>query len=123
MSARTIKISYWILTIIFALFMVFSGVVELMQTESAQKGIVDLGYPVYFNYIIGVAKLLGVVAILQSRFKTIKEWAYAGFTFDIVGAGASLLLVGGGIMSLLFVVPFLAVLFGSYVLWKKLEEV
>jgi hypothetical protein len=103
--------------------MVFSGVVELMQTESAQKGIVDLGYPVYFNYIIGVAKLLGVVAILQSRFKTIKEWAYAGFTFDIVGAGASLLLVGGGIMSLLFVVPFLAVLFGSYVLWKKLEEV
>lgn len=92
-----------------------------MQTESAQKALSDLGYPVYLNYIIGVAKLLGAIAIIQNKFRTIKEWAYAGFTFDLLGAGASFLLAGGGIASLFFILPFLIVLFGSYVLWKKMN--
>ncbi len=60
MKDKTVKIVYWIVTIIFCAFMLFSATVELMQIESAQKGLIDLGYPVYLNYILGVAKLLGV---------------------------------------------------------------
>ncbi len=48
--------------------------------------IVHLGYPLYFLNIIGVWKLLGVVAILVPGFKLVKEWAYAGFFFVMSGA-------------------------------------
>lgn len=45
-----------------------------------------LGYPAYFLTIIGVWKILGVVAVLIPKFTTLKEWAYAGFFFAMSGA-------------------------------------
>ncbi|HTB32975.1 MAG TPA: DoxX family protein, partial [Bacteroidia bacterium] len=48
-----------------------------------------LGYPVYFLTILGVWKILGVIAILVPKFKLVKEWAYAGFFFAMTGALAS----------------------------------
>ena len=101
--------------------MTFSAISELLQTESAQKAMVDLGYPLYLNYILGGAKLLGVIALLVPSFKIIKEWAYAGFTFDILGAGASIALKGEPLMALT-ILPFLIVMFLSYGLWKKVEK-
>ncbi|MEN9626338.1 MAG: hypothetical protein RL557_666 [archaeon] len=121
MKQRTIKIWYWIITILFCAFMTFSAVSELLQTESAQKVMVDLGYPPYLNYILGIAKILGVIALLIPQFKVIKEWAYAGFAFDIIGAGLSIGFDGGGWMALT-VLPFLVVMFISYSLWKKVEK-
>ncbi len=122
MTPKTIKILYWIVTILFGAFMLFSGVVEILQTESAQVALTALGYPVYLNYIIGVAKILGVIAIIQVRFQTIKEWAYAGFTIDLVGAAASVGLNGDGFLAMVFMVPFFVVLFASYALWKKVQK-
>lgn len=121
MRPRTIKVWYWIVTLLFCAFMTFSAVSELLQTESAQKVMVDLGYPIYLNYILGIAKILGVIALLMPQFKTIKEWAYAGFAFDIIGAGLSIAFDGGGLMALT-TLPFLIVLFISYSLWKKVER-
>jgi hypothetical protein len=120
MQPKTQKILYWAITIIFALFMAFSGISELLQIESAKQVLTALGYPTYVNYILGIAKLLGVIAILQWRFKTIKEWAYAGFTIDILGATASNFFVEGigpALMTVIFFIP----LFLSYWLWKKTE--
>ena len=122
MKPKTIKIIYWIVTILFSLFMLFSGVVEVMQTEQAKEGMKHLGYPMYVNTIIGVAKILGVLSILQWKFQTIKEWAYAGFTIDIVGASTSIFFAGDGIGMSLFPFPFLVVMFASYFLWKKVEK-
>lgn len=119
MSERTAKIWYWIITGLFAAFMLFSGISELIGTESGNAVILGLGYPLYINYILGVAKVLGVIAIVQNRFKTIKEWAYAGFAFDIIGAIASFALSGAGIFAVLTMLPFLLVMFVSYGLWKK----
>ena len=48
--------------------------------------VVPLGYPLYFLYIVGVLKILGVIAILIPGFKLLKEWAYAGFFFTMTGA-------------------------------------
>src|SRR3989344_9039178 len=110
MKPKTIKIWYWIITIIFCAFMTFSAYSELIQTESAQKAMVDLGYPIYLNYILGVAKILGVIALLIPSFKIIKEWAYAGFTFDILGAGLSIWFTDGGLMAFI-IIPFLVVMF------------
>jgi hypothetical protein len=54
----------------------------------------SLGYPLYFLSILGVWKLLGVVAILIPKFPLLKEWAYAGFFFAMSGAFVSHLVVG-----------------------------
>ena len=122
MKPKTIKIIYWIVTILFSLAMLFSGVSEIMQTEQGKEVMKHLEYPVYVNTIIGVAKILGVIALLQWKFKTIKEWAYAGFTIDFIGATASLYFAGDGILMALTTIPFFAVMFISYYLWKKVEK-
>ena len=122
MKPKTIKIIYWAVIILFSLFMLFSGVSELMQTEQAKEIMKHLGYPVYVNTIIGVAKILGALAILQWKFKTLKEWAYAGFTIDFIGASTSFYFAGDGILMILSPFIFLAVMFLTYFLWKKVEK-
>ena len=119
MQPKTTKILYWIFTGIFCVGMLFSGFSQLMQVESSKEVMVHLGYPMYLNIILGIAKVLGVIALLQWKFKTIKEWAYAGFTIDFIGAGASMYFSGDGIMGVLSILPFLIVMFLSYWLWKK----
>jgi hypothetical protein len=53
-----------------------------------------LGYPSYLLAILGTAKLLGAPALLQNRFPTLREWAYAGFAFDLIGANRLAPLLG-----------------------------
>jgi uncharacterized membrane protein YphA (DoxX/SURF4 family) len=55
----------------------------------------QLGYPLYMLPFIGIAKLLGIIALLIPGFPRIKEWAYAGMFFDLTGAVYSGLVVGG----------------------------
>ena len=119
MKPKTIRIVYWTITILFSLFMMFSGFSEIMQTEQAKEIMKHLGYPIYANIIIGVAKILGALAILQWRFRIIKEWAYAGFTIDFIGASASFYFAGDGILTALSPMIFLAVMFLSYFLSYK----
>ena len=119
MQPKTTKILYWVFTGIFCVGMLFSAFSELMQVESAQQVMIKLGYPIYLNFILGIAKVLGIVAILQWKYKTVKEWAYAGFMIDFIGAGASIYFSKGGILSALTVLPFIAVMFVSYWLWKR----
>ena len=122
MKPKTIRTIYWVITILFSLFMLFSGISEVIQTEQAKEIMKHLGYPIYVNIIIGVAKILGALAILQRKFRTLKEWAYAGFTIDFIGAGASMYFAGDGILTALSPLVFLAVMFISYFLWKKVEK-
>src|SRR3989344_5463055 len=116
MKPKTIKIIYWAVTILFSLAMLFSGISEIMQTEQGKEVMKHLGYPVYVNTILGVAKILGVVALLQWKYKTIKEWAYAGFLIDFIGAGASMYFAGDGLLNAVSPVIFIAVMFVSYFL-------
>ncbi len=101
--------------------MLVTGLSELMQTSSAQQILSVLQYPFYLNTILGISKLLGVFAILQKKFRTIKEWAYAGFTIDIVGASLSSFLSGEGMVTALFTLAFVIPVFASYFLWKKVD--
>ena len=83
------KIIYWIATIWLALGMVSTGVVQLIKTKEGQGGvdmITHLGYPTYLLTIIGIWKILGVVALLIPRNPLLKEWAYAGIFFLMSGA-------------------------------------
>jgi len=80
------KIIYWISTIWLALGMVSTGVVQLLNVKEEVELMLDLGYPTYFLKILGVAKILGVVAVLLPKLPVLKEWAYAGFVFSMTGA-------------------------------------
>lgn len=120
MSKKSIKITYWISTVLFVAFMVFGGVGSLIGTESANAVMEALGYPLYLNIILGIAKLLGGFALIQTKWYIIKEWAYAGFAFDIIGAGMSFLLAGMGFAMLVVPLITLVVMFISYSSWKKL---
>ena len=119
-SSMAVRIWYWVITILFVAFMLFGAASEVSQTESAQKLLASLHYPPYLNYILGIAKLIGAVVLIQWRFKTIKEWAYAGFTIDILGAAASTYFVEG-IGPAIFTAVFLVPLFLSYYFWKASE--
>ena len=46
--------------------------------------------------ILGVLTLLAVLALLVPGFARVKEWAYAGVMFDLIGAAASHLAVACG---------------------------
>ncbi|MBL7932357.1 MAG: DoxX family protein [Bacteroidia bacterium] len=80
------KIIYWIATIWLALGMTSTGIVQLIHMKEEVDMMGKLGYPVYFLTILGVWKLLGVIAILVPKFPLVKEWAYAGFFFTMSGA-------------------------------------
>lgn len=87
MTPKTINITYWICTIIFAALMIFSAVGGVQPTQQAIQIIHDgMGYPIYFIQFISVAKLVGAIVILIPGFNRIKEWAYAGLFFDLAGA-------------------------------------
>lgn len=88
------KIIYWIATIWLSLGMVASGVVQLIKMKEEVDMMSHLGYSEYFLTIIGVWKMLGVIAVLVPKFPLIKEWAYAGFFFAMTGAVISHLSVG-----------------------------
>jgi len=80
------KIIYWIATALLAIGMLQSGIFAVLRTKQWVDLVTALGYPVYFLTILGIWKILGVIAILIPRFKLLKEWAYAGFFFAMTGA-------------------------------------
>jgi len=80
------KIIYWIATLWLSLGMVSTGIVQLIKMKEEADMMTHLGYPLYFLTILGVWKLLGVIAVLVPKFAVVKEWAYAGFFFAMSGA-------------------------------------
>lgn len=83
------KIIYWIATIWLSLGMVSTASVQLLKWKDGTGGVdrmTELGYPVYILTIIGVWKILGVLAVLSPKLPLVKEWAYAGFFFVMTGA-------------------------------------
>lgn len=80
------KIIYWIATLWLSLGMTSTGIIQLIKQKDEVEFITELGYPVFFLPLLGVWKLLGVIAVLIPRYPLIKEWAYAGFFFAMSGA-------------------------------------
>ena len=112
------NILYWIFTGLFAAMMLGSAIPDIMSNPIAVKGMhEELGYPIYFIPFIGVAKALGVIAILVPGYPRIKEWAYAGFFFDLIGATYSIFAIGKPDWMFMALPLTLAIL--SYVFYTK----
>ena len=83
------QIGYWISLVLFSAAMGFGGVADLMKNPEIMLSLKKLGYPDYLAIILGFWKIGGVIAILAPRLGLLKEWAYAGFFFDLTGASLS----------------------------------
>lgn len=116
------KTLYWIFTILFAALMVFSSIGQVMASKEGIEFMGHLGYPAYFSPFIGWLKILGVIAILIPGYPRIKEWAYAGLFFDLIGAVYSMIAVDGFQLPMLSM--FLWIAFGtlSYVYYHKTQK-
>ena len=85
---RRNKIIYWVATLWLALGMVSTGLGQLLKFngQGGPDMIAHLGYLAYLLTLLGIWKMLGVVAMLIPKFPLVKEWAYAGFFFIMTGA-------------------------------------
>jgi hypothetical protein len=114
---------YWTSTILIALFMGFSGIQNLLMTQDSINLISrDLGYPQYIIPFLGLAKLLGSIGLLMPISPRLKEWAYAGLFFDLVGAVFSGIAVNGfDPLMLTLIIPFglMGLSYGAH--WRKLQ--
>jgi uncharacterized membrane protein YphA (DoxX/SURF4 family) len=114
MKAR--KIGYWIATAITAWVFLSGGVAYLIRAPFVVPGILELGYPVYLLTILGFWKFLGGIAVLVPRFPRLKEWAYAGFVFDLTGASASHAFAGKPIWKVIVPLVITGIVFASWAL-------
>ena len=77
---------YWIITGVLSFCLFSGGLMQALQVKGVVDGFKPLGYPTYFISLIGIWKMLGIIAILAPKFKLLKEWAYAGLFFTMTGA-------------------------------------
>ena len=122
MKPKATRTFYWSISIFFAALMFMDGIGGVTQQQAGQEVMKHLGYPMYALLIFGTAKLFGAIAIVQNKFQTIKEWAYAGFAFNFIGAFASRLFAGDGFIEILLPLIMLAFLSVPYIAWKKFER-
>ena len=117
------KIIYWIFTGLLAVFMLLGTIPDIMSAPDAVALVTThLGYPAYFLPFIGVAKFLGVVAILVPGFPRLKEWAYAGFVYDLTGAVYSAIAVGDPVSKWWPILIGFFIIAGSYVYYHKKQK-
>lgn len=118
---KTNKIIFWTTTTIIFLF---EGVMPALtsQTELGKEGIRHLGYPAYFGIMLMIFKVSGALTLIIPKIPTrIKEWAYAGFTFNFIAAFVSHWAVDGFNGITCFPLIILAILMVSYRYYHKLN--
>lgn len=120
--AKTAKAIYWTTT---SLLFLFEGLMPALtaNTQLAVDGIRHLGYPDYFRVMLTVFKALGAaVLILPAVHRRMKEWAYAGFSFNLISAFVSHWAVDGLNGQTFFPLFILGVLIASYVSYYKVRR-
>jgi uncharacterized membrane protein YphA (DoxX/SURF4 family) len=113
------NIIYWIFTGLLCASLLASSLPDLLGAQQAKDFFAHLGYPWYLAVFLSVAKLLGFIAILIPGYPRIKEWAYAGVTFDFIGATYSQIAIGTPAYQwLLMIIWFIPLVF-SYIYYHK----
>lgn len=110
---------YWILTGLFAFLMFGSAIPDILSAKIAVDGFAKIGMPAHLVPFLGVAKALGVFAILVPGHPRIKEWAYAGLVFDLIGATWSIAASGQPAANWVGMVLPLSLAAASYYWYQK----
>jgi hypothetical protein len=91
---RRDRVIYWIFAGLTWIFLVVFGVLDLLHTPMVSDTIRHLGYPWYFCYLLGAGKLLAAAALAYPKTRLLREWAYAGVTFELISSFVSHSFVG-----------------------------
>jgi FtsH-binding integral membrane protein len=83
------KVAFWLTTLLGPVSFVIGGTLFLTHAQQPMEAMTHLGYPIYLLNILGFWKLAGAIVILIPGYPLLKEWAYAGFVFELTGAAAS----------------------------------
>jgi len=117
---KWVRIFYWVVTGPLIALMLFASWNYIFNHALIVDVFNKLGYPTYIIYPLAVAKLLGVIAIVTNKSRTLKEWAYAGFFFNFVIALSAHINVGDKQFAPALVCVILLV--ASYLLDKKIHH-
>ena len=116
---KSTKIIYWAFTVLLSAFIVSGAILDILKGPEVLSFFKHLGYPDYFPRFIGTLKILGIAAILTPGVSKVKEWAYAGLTFDVAGALSSHLLNGDGPAVWMPAFIGMVLVVGSYIFYNK----
>ena len=119
MNKTTINVIYWISTGLILAMMLFSAASSFMDNPDGAKMLSAIGYRPYVLQLLAIAKILGIIAILTPGFPRLKEWAYAGFMFDLIGASVSFYASGFAVKDWAFIPVLIALLVCSYIFYHK----
>lgn len=111
------KIAYWVVTGLFSLMMLGGVAQYFFMHDTVSEMFINLQFPPYLIYLMGTAKLLGIVAIWTNLSPELKEWAYAGFTFNLLLAVSAHINIGDG--EWIGAAMALVLLLASYFLGRK----
>ena len=120
---KSTRVLFWVFAVLLTAFMLLGAIPDLLRSSEAIGFVKHLGYPVYLLTFLGVAKILGLITILVPGFPRLKEWAFAGLVFDLLGALYSHLSVGDPASIWTFPLTGLILVTASYVLFRKKTSV
>jgi len=116
---KKINIIYWISTGLILALMLWSAIGSFMENPQSAEMMTKLGYQPYIFHFLAVAKILAIIAILTPGFPKLKEWAYAGLAFDLMGATYSMYATNFPASNWAPMFIFLALLACSYIFYHK----
>lgn len=120
---KSINIIYWISTGLLSLTMLFAGLSYFTSTL-VKEGFVHFGFPDYFRIELGIAKILGAIALILPWLPSkIKEFAYAGFAIDFVSAFIAHMSIGDPMKVAINSVVAIVILVVSYIYYSKMKEI
>ena len=117
------RIIYWTTT---ALIFLWDSIIPAFtsHTQLAVDGIRHLGYPDYFRVQLTIFKVIGGIILILPHFRgRIKEWAYAGFTFNFISAAIATSVVDGFGPNVLLPFVVFVILMVSYIYYHKVYGV
>lgn len=114
---------YWLFTGFLAAFMLMASIPDVLRLPQAILIFMHLGYPAYLLPFLGTAKALAIVAVLTPGLGRLKEWAYAGLVFDLMGALYSHVSVGDPLGVWVWPVVGLLLVTASYGFYRALPRI
>ena len=108
--------AYWVTTMLGPASFVMGGFLGITRDPQMLATLHHLGYPDYLATISGAWKILGALAVVAPGLPRLKEWAYAGFFFELSAAAASRAAVGDGVVDIVAPLAFLALVVASWAL-------
>lgn len=121
-NIKSKKIAYWIFTILLIMLMLFSTLSSFTSNPQGELMMKHIGYPMSVLKLLSIAKILGVIAILIPGYPRLKEWAYAGFAYDLMGALHAGLAAGDSLITWSFLIVGLIFVFGSYFMYHAIRR-